>query len=70
MSKFDTTLALSAYTWAIKAIEDEIENIQPRWWRHKLTQAEQDRITVLRALEKQFRKHRDGLGTGARKKAS
>ena len=63
MSQNDSSLAQAAYTRAIKDVQREIKE-SSRWW---LGNKHKDRIIVLKELEKRFRKHRDCLGTGARK---
>ena len=76
MSQFDHTLAQQAYYWAIKGVQHDIDKIQcSTWWKpwktwkglDDLSQSEKDGIIVLKELERRFRKHRDCLGTGARK---
>ena len=59
MSLNDTSLALSAYSWAIRGVMWEIKICR----LFRFGRKNKDRIIVLKELEKRFRKHREGLGT-------
>ena len=66
MSQNDTSLALLTSTWALKALDREIDKYES-WWNQRY-QSDRDYLLVLKELEKRIRKRQACLGEGARKR--